>query len=104
MGTFLDGTRTKQRIQCHAQGHNELPPVSLEPATLDPKSSTLLLSQHCLDRFVKGFFLYRVPGLYTEGNYSSDEIRFLLTNVQTFTSTITGITTVTGRHFTSCKV
>ena len=79
MGTFLDGTRTKQRVQCHSQGHNELPPVSLEPATLDPKSSTLPLSQNCLDRFVQGLsLLYRVPGLYTEGNHSSDEIRFFI--------------------------
>ena len=43
-GHFLGGTRTKQRVQCHVQGYNVLPPVSLEPATLDPMSST---PSHC---------------------------------------------------------
>ena len=43
---FMGLTSIKLRIKSIAQGHNTLPPVSLEPVTLDPKSNTLPLS-HC---------------------------------------------------------
>ena len=43
---FLGWTSTKQGLMCLAQGHNTVPPVRLEPQTLDLKSSTLPLS-HC---------------------------------------------------------
>ena len=32
---FLDRTSTKQRIKCLVQRHNAVPPVRLEPSTLD---------------------------------------------------------------------
>ena len=34
---FLHSTSSKQRIKCLAQGHNTVPPVSLELATLLPR-------------------------------------------------------------------
>ena len=41
---FLETTSTKQRKKCLALGHNAVPSVRFEPATLDPESRTLPLS------------------------------------------------------------